>query len=264
LNVTEVPDVPERLFLRAGFVDDVGIVACDRLPASSKRGGVPPFHYTKLLSDYKHEVAVSSAKKFLCFLVKGRTGNVYSVSEIEKDGVFDLSCECMGWKTSRRCRHIQALLFGDVDSLISDNIDDVKKLQLKVESLGGIPTFYADWSPPTTRPKEAKAALSTGTNSAPVMIVAPSFSEIAITHLGLTSTSLVSGKAVVFTGSLTKFTRDEAKAMAGRLGAKVSGSVSKKTDYLVAGPGAGSKLAEAQKHGVAVLTEDEWLKLVGE
>jgi DNA ligase (NAD+) len=73
----------------------------------------------------------------------------------------------------------------------------------------------------------------------------------------------VAGKTVVFTGSLEKMTRDEAKAMAERLGAKVSGSVSKKTDYVVAGPGAGSKLAEAKKHGVAVLTEDDWFKLVG-
>jgi DNA ligase (NAD+) len=75
--------------------------------------------------------------------------------------------------------------------------------------------------------------------------------------------SPVSGKTVVITGSLEKMTRDEAKAMAERLGAKVSGSVSKKTDLLVAGPGAGSKLKEAEKHGVKVLSEDDWFKLVG-
>jgi DNA ligase (NAD+) len=75
--------------------------------------------------------------------------------------------------------------------------------------------------------------------------------------------SAIAGKTVVFTGTLERMTRDEAKASAERLGAKVSGSVSKKTDYVVAGPGAGSKLAEAKKHGVAVLTEDEWAKLIG-
>ncbi len=78
------------------------------------------------------------------------------------------------------------------------------------------------------------------------------------------SDSTVAGKTVVFTGSLEKMTRDEAKAMAERLGAKVAGSVSKNTDYVVAGPGAGSKLAKARDAGVAVLSEDEWFDLVGE
>ena len=78
------------------------------------------------------------------------------------------------------------------------------------------------------------------------------------------ATSAVAGKTVVFTGALEEMTRDEAKAMAERLGAKVAGSVSTKTDYVVAGPGAGSKLDKARAAGVRVLSEQEWFKLVGE
>ena len=77
------------------------------------------------------------------------------------------------------------------------------------------------------------------------------------------ASSPVSGKTVVFTGALEMMTREEAKSMAERLGAKVAGSVSKKTDLLVAGPGAGSKLKEAEKHGVEVIDEAEWFRRVG-
>jgi DNA ligase (NAD+) len=87
--------------------------------------------------------------------------------------------------------------------------------------------------------------------------------EVAPTPLeAVASSSPISGQTLVFTGSLERMTRDEAKAMAERLGAKVAASVSAKTDLVVAGPGAGSKLKKAAELGVKVITEDEWFDLV--
>jgi len=78
------------------------------------------------------------------------------------------------------------------------------------------------------------------------------------------SGSPIAGKTVVFTGELVAMTRNEAKARAESLGAKVASSVSKKTDYVIAGADAGSKATKAKELGVAMLTEQEWLDLIGQ
>ena len=78
----------------------------------------------------------------------------------------------------------------------------------------------------------------------------------------ITESTKVTGKIIVFTGALEKMGRAEAKSLAENMGAKVVGSVSNKTDFIVVGGEAGSKATKAEKLGVTILTEEEWFKLI--
>jgi DNA ligase (NAD+) len=138
--------------------------------------------------------------------------------------------------------HAAALKIADGDMLARQEMDDIDQIgETVVDAVG---RYFAE-------------AHNRALVEALVKEVTILDAEKAVTD------SPVAGKTVVFTGALEKMTRDEAKAMAERLGAHVSGSVSKKTDLVIAGPGAGSKLKDAEKHGVEVIDEDAWLKLVG-
>jgi len=97
-----------------------------------------------------------------------------------------------------------------------------------------------------------------------VKVIDNLLAEISVKPMEQIATSSpVAGKSIVFTGALERMSRDEAKAMAEKLGAKVVGSVSKKTDLVVAGPGAGSKLKKAADLGIETMDEDGWFELIG-
>ena len=166
--------------------------------------------------------------------------------------IFALGIRHVGETTGR----LLARTYGSVEAFIAametarDHESEAYKDLIAVDGIGDVVAeavvdFFAE-----AHNRDVVAVLLDG--------VAPEPLEAADTS------SAVAGKTVVFTGSLELMTRSEAKARAESLGAKVSGSVSAKTDMVVAGPGAGSKLKKAQELDVQVLSEEDWLKLIGD
>ncbi|MCX7338294.1 MAG: NAD-dependent DNA ligase LigA [Alphaproteobacteria bacterium] len=145
--------------------------------------------------------------------------------------------------------HVTAKLlakhYGALDIFLASDHDDL----LTIEGIG--PNMADDIAAFLQSPEQR-----TVVDNLQSLIVIQPFQETRQTE------SPIAGKIIVFTGSLETLSRGEAKAQAERLGAKVTGSVSKKTDYVVAGSDSGSKLKTAQQLGVSVLTEDDWLKIV--
>jgi DNA polymerase-3 subunit epsilon len=228
LGVSEVADISTKIPMQPGIVRIDSYIPCLVSGISSVARSVKSV--PDLSDDFIGEI--------LCFSVKGSTGNIYEITARRLAKKLRISCTCQAGQMRSWCKHRTALLDGDISNLLSDNISDVKKL--------------AEWAEgvkiePRDEPRRGLHSRSSCSET------------VSWSHEQVQS---IAGKTVVFTGSLEKMTREEAKAQAERLGAKASGSVSKKTDYVVAGTEPGSKLAEAKKYGVQVLSEDEWLKLI--
>jgi DNA ligase (NAD+) len=160
--------------------------------------------------------------------------------------LFALGIRHVGETNARRlARH-----FGDWDSLRT--AARVENAAEDISSIGGIGPVVAEAIADFFAEPRNEAALDALVE------------EVTIEPMGaIAAGHPLAGQTIVFTGSLEKMTRDEAKAVAERLGAKVSGSISAKTNLVVAGPGAGSKLAKARELGVETVDEDEWIRRSG-
>ena len=154
----------------------------------------------------------------------------------------------------RETAKLLARHFGDYDHLAEKiamakkNKDEAEKLVLELDEIEGVGDDLA---------RAVVAAMTSGWAT-----VAELASVVTIDKHEVVAGGKLSGKVVVFTGSLEKFSRQEAKAMAERLGAKIGSAVSKNTDYVVLGADAGKKADEAKKLNIKILSEQEWLDLI--
>jgi DNA polymerase III subunit epsilon len=254
VGAANVIELAEKLFLRPGRVEGENIFPC----FFEREGGIT------VRVARRHE---------LHFSVRGSSGSVYEISAWKTNGHFRMTCTCEAGQNGFYCKHRDQLLNGVVDNVLSDNAADVEELfaLLKDTEADRLFNYFREIESLGCEDESVKHArralgLELGkpahrkdkSHARPRAYRKHSVNGVAAT---LPLNGAIAGKVVVFTGTLATMTRDEAKASAERLGAKVAGSVSRKTDYVVAGPGAGSKLGKAKEFGVQILSEDEWLKL---
>jgi len=193
--------------------------------------------------------------------------NLVSAIEQSRQQSADRILYCMGIRhVGRSASKALAIKWGDMKNILANAAAMAGKIN---EHEGksredAIKQAATDLSIPDIGPAVVSSMTDFMSDQGNVEAITALCSELQITALKPAETveSPVTGKIVVFTGSMVTVNRDIAKTQAERLGAKVAGSVSKKTDLLVAGPGAGSKLKKANDLGIEVIDEDAWLKIV--
>jgi NAD-dependent DNA ligase len=204
------------------------------------------------------------------FLIQSRSsGSQYIIGVFEEDGRPVMTCTCPAGEMGSFCKHRIALIEGDFSEVIRSTHDPVEigpalagsELSASISRMRDQEQAIKAAQAELRGIKKGVARLMNGSDrfAHTYQLSIDARPETVEDQIG---TGPLAGTTIVFTGKLEKMTRDEAKTSAEQNGAKVSGSVSRSTDILVAGPGAGSKEQKARDFGAKVVTESEYLALI--
>jgi len=198
---------------------------------------------------------------------KASVDKVLSAINTARNTTMDRAIYALGIRlVGRTATKALALHFGDIENLLNQlrAISQSNEVNLLAPTDKMFRTIAKDLAIPGIGPSIIRNFIVFLEDAVNYQIAQDLWSELVITPLERPSSQVtkITGKTIVFTGSFVTMSREEAKAQATRLGAKVSGSVSSKTDIVVAGPGAGSNLNKAKQLTIPIMNEEEWCNFI--